>query len=138
LPNDFDYSKGLKVMSRRYGGGRTTCESCKSIDVRIWHRTGRLCPGQYFSWCWTWRGEPSGNINVRTEWDAVVLLYRVRSLGGTEWKSIEQRVPITWTSCHLGGQRPWFTCAVLVNCSPAGAVMGSPMRASRSCLGIEA
>jgi hypothetical protein len=100
------------VTGRRWGGGRTTCESCKSIDVRIWHRIGRLRAGQYFSWSWTCRGEPSGNINVRTEWDAVVLVYRIRSWGATEWKSIEQRVPITWTPCHLGGQRPWFTCAV--------------------------
>ncbi len=24
------------------------------------------------------------------------------------WRSVEQRVPITWTECHLGGWRPWF------------------------------
>ena len=46
-------------------GGRLTCESCKSIDVRRWHREGRLRPGQYFSWSWTCGGEPSGNIGVR-------------------------------------------------------------------------
>jgi hypothetical protein len=22
-----------------------------------------------------------------------------------------QRVPVTWTRCHLGGARPWFECA---------------------------
>src|SRR4029077_20101540 len=27
-----------------------------------------------------------------------------------QWKSIEQRVPIVWTKCHLGGARPWFLC----------------------------
>jgi hypothetical protein len=35
-----------------------------------------------------------------------------QSRGSSEWKSIEQRVPITWTACHLGGQRPWFVCSV--------------------------
>jgi hypothetical protein len=57
-------------MARPYGSGRTTCESCKSLDVRRWHREGRLRPGQYFSLSWTRGGEPSGNINVRTELDA--------------------------------------------------------------------
>jgi hypothetical protein len=37
----------------------------------------------------------SGTIEVRTEEDAVVLIYRVRSLLATEWKAVEQRVPIT-------------------------------------------
>ena len=85
-------------------GGRDTCELYKSIDVRRWHREGRLHAGQQFPWSWTSGREPSGNINVRAEVDAVVLIYRVRSfLAG--WKSIEQRVPITWTNCHFGGRR---------------------------------
>jgi hypothetical protein len=99
-------------MARPAYGGRTTCESCKSIDVRRWHREGRLRVGQFFSWSWTCGGEPSGNINVRTEANAVVLMYRSRSYGATEWKSVEQRVPIIWTACHLGGRRPWFVCSV--------------------------
>ena len=44
----------------------------------------------------------------------MVLIYRVRSfLAG--WKSIEQRVPITWTNCHFGGRRPWFICSARVD-----------------------
>jgi hypothetical protein len=99
-------------MARPYGSGRATCEACISIDVRRWHREGRLHAPQYFSWSWTRGGEPSGNINVRVEPDAVVLIYRARRYGDAEWKSIEQRVPITWTACHLGGHRPWFACSV--------------------------
>jgi hypothetical protein len=57
-------------------------------------------------------GEPSGSISVRTGWEAVILMYRARSWGDTDWKSVEQRVPITWTACHLGGQRLWFVCTV--------------------------
>ena len=66
-------------MSRWPFGGRDTCELYKSIDVRRWRREGRLRAGQQFSWSWTSGGEPSGTINVRTEADAVVLIYRVRS-----------------------------------------------------------
>ena len=99
-------------MARPAYGGRTTCESCKSIDVRHWHRSGRLLAGLNFSWSWTRCGEPSGSIAVRTEPDAVVLTYRSRSPRDTEWRPVEQRVPITWTACHLGGHRPWFVCSV--------------------------
>jgi hypothetical protein len=97
-------------MARPAYGGRTTCESCKSIDVRRWHREGRLGAGQSFSCSWTRASAPSGSISVRTQSDAVVLAFRHQSWGDTEWQSVEQRVAITWTACHLGGRRPWFTC----------------------------
>jgi hypothetical protein len=60
-------------------------------------------------------GETSGTIKVRNEVDAVVLMYQARSFLAAGWKSIEQRVPITWTPCHLGGRRPWFVCSVHTN-----------------------
>jgi hypothetical protein len=120
-------------MARPYGSGRPTCESCKSIDVRRWHRDGRLRPGQYFSWSWSRGGEPSGNINVRTDLGAVVLMYRSRSYGDAEWKSVEQRVLIAWTACHLGGRRPWFVCSVYSSGRYCGRRVGATvwrMRAS--------
>jgi hypothetical protein len=85
-------------MARPARGGRVICESCIFIDVRHWHRLGRLQTGQHFPWSWSQSGEPAGSIHVRTELDAVILTYRAQSFGATEWKSIEQRVPITWTS----------------------------------------
>ena len=134
-------------LSRWPFGGRDICELYKSIDVRRWHREGRLLAGRQFSWSWTSGGEPSGTINVRTEVDAVVLIYRVRSFLA-EWKSTEQRVSIAWTNCHFGGRRPWFTCSVhtnedtadggwpcctsLVNRSRAESAMGWLMPASRA------
>jgi hypothetical protein len=99
-------------MARPAYRGRTTCESCISIDVRGWHREGRLRQGLFFSCSWACGGEPFGSINVRTEVNAVILMFRSRSWGGTGRRSIEQRVPITRTACHLGGRRPWFVCSV--------------------------
>jgi hypothetical protein len=112
LPIDFD---GGDLMARRALGGRATCESCPSIDVREWHRQGRLHSGQHFSWSWTRGSEPAGSITVRVECAAVVLAYRSCSLGSSEWKSVEQHVPIRLTACHLGGQRPWFVCSAYSN-----------------------
>jgi hypothetical protein len=97
-------------MRRPFGCRTTTCESCISIDVRRWHREGKLCPGLSFSCSWTCGGEPSGSIKVRTEVDTLVLIYSARSWRDIEWKSVQQRVPMTWTACHLGGRRPWFVC----------------------------
>lgn len=128
-------------MARPAYGGRRTCESCISIDVRRWHREGRLQAGQYFSQSWTRSGEPTGNINVRTELDTVVLIYRSRSPGASEWKSIEQRVPITRTACHLGGRRPWFVCSLYSNnryCGRRAALLycTGELFACRRCYGL--
>jgi hypothetical protein len=128
-------------MARSPFGGRTTCESCNSVDVRRWHREGRLRAGQSFSCSWTCGGEPWGTISVHAECDAVVLIYRARSWATTEWKSIEQRVPITWTACHLGGRRPWFVCSVRSNgryCGRRVAMLygASELFACRRCYGL--
>jgi len=128
-------------MGRPAYGGRTTCESCKSIDVRRWHREGRLRAGQCFSCSWTRGGSPSGSISVQTEADAVLLAFRHRSWGDTEWQSVEQRVPITWTACHLGGRRPWFRCTVYTGGRPCGRrvallYVASGLFACRRCYGL--
>lgn len=85
--------------------------------MREWHRQGLLrAPGQRFSYCWTRNGKPSFSIGVRTEADAVIL-----TIGGSsDWKSVEQRVPLVWTRCHLGGARPWFRCSAFVGSRPCG------------------
>ena len=49
-------------------------------------------------------------VDSRTEPDAILLIYRSRRRGANEWKDVRQRVPLTWTVCALGGQRPWFRC----------------------------
>jgi hypothetical protein len=136
-------SLGVRVerIGLEAGPCRATCESCKSIDVRRWHREGRLRAAQQFLWTWTWDGEPSGTISARTEWDAVVLNYRAGSLLSTRLKQIEQRVPITWTNCHFGGRRPWFVCSVRANdryCGRHVAVLylGGEVFACRRCSGL--
>jgi hypothetical protein len=80
--------------------------------VRDWSRRGLLCAGTGFLWSWARRGQPSGSISVRVEAEAVILVFRSRAWAETDWKPIEQRVPIVWTECHLGGRRPWFRCSV--------------------------
>jgi hypothetical protein len=110
--------------------------------VRRWHREGRLAAGHHFSCSWTYSGaEPAGSIDVSTESHAVVLSYFTRHPSANEWKSINQRVPITWTDCHFGGRRPWFVCAVYSNgryCGRRVAVLYGPGAyfACRRCYGL--
>jgi hypothetical protein len=66
-------------MARPAYGGRPTCEGCKSIDVRRWHREGRLRASQYFSLSWTRGGEPSGSIWAISGTDAVFLILQSQS-----------------------------------------------------------
>jgi hypothetical protein len=78
---------------------------------------------------------------VQVESDAVVLNYRAESSGSGEWKSVQQRVPIRLTACHLGGQRPWFVCSVYSNgrrCGRRSAILygAGELFACRRCYGL--
>jgi len=128
-------------MARQAYGGRPTCESCRSIDVRRWHREGRLHVGQDFLCSWNCGGEPYGSIKVHTEADAAVLMFSSRRSQDSKWKSVEQRVPITWTACHLGGRRAWFRCTVYSNgryCGRRVALLygAGELFACRRCYGL--
>ena len=101
-------------MARYAGGGRAIVESCRSIDVLDWYRRGYLRSPRWFSWAWTQDGERVASISVQTERHCVTLKYRSRSLG-EEWSDVEQRVPVTWTACRFGGERPQFVCSVISN-----------------------
>jgi hypothetical protein len=99
---------------------RPTTEGCMSIDVRSWHREGRLRAGQCFLHPLTWMWEPTEGIGVLTKSDAVVLRFRSRSWGGDYGPIITQRFPIVWTPCTLGGRRPWFRCGAYSNLGYCG------------------
>jgi hypothetical protein len=117
-------------MDQRAGGAKSP--EGVSVDVREWHRRGLLRPaGQQFSSSWTRNGKPTGSVGVRTEADAVVLTFQ----GSNEWKCVEQRVPLVWTRCHLGGRRPWLLCA----CGRRVAKLylrDAPAFACRHCCGL--
>ena len=126
-------------MGRPPYGARAACESHKTIDVRRWHRDGRLAAGQSFTNSWTFGGKPAGTINVTTQADVVTLTYSTRR-GDAARKPVSQRVPITWTDCHFGGRRPWFVCSGYSDgqyCGRRVAVLyGAGIFACRHCHGL--
>jgi hypothetical protein len=75
---------------------------------------------------------------VRTAADAVVLTFK----GSSEWRPVDERVPLVWTKCHLGGARPWFRCIASVGDRPCGRPVAklylhkTPVFACRQCCGL--
>jgi hypothetical protein len=59
--------------------------------------------------------------------EQVTLLYRHRSGPGGEWEEIQEPVPLSWTACNFGGERPWFICPG-AGCGRRVAVLYGPGR----------
>jgi hypothetical protein len=94
------------------GGG--TVEGTRSLDVMQLARAGYLADPRSGGWIWTYRDGTSARIDFQGCRHEIVRDYRVRSYG-EEWQSVHQRVPIRWTPCRFGGERPWFVCNVSAN-----------------------
>lgn len=99
---------------RPSGSGRSTVESCRSLDVNRLKREGCLRPGFCGGWQWTRDGEQVASIQLRAETNRFYLAYRVRVRGG-DWQEVDEVVEILQVPCRLGGSRPYFTCPGLVN-----------------------
>jgi hypothetical protein len=131
LPNDFDMGRYPE---------HDTCENFNAIDVRELQRKNLLRPGLCFTNEWFRDGAPSGKIFIMTQPDAIMLVYRARPPGATESRVVEQRVPIVWTKCRLGGRRPWFKCLITANGEVCGRrvakIYGPCQFACRRCLGL--
>lgn len=64
-----------------------------------------------------WRdeiGKARGSVLLATAETHVRLLYRSRR-AGENWKDVDETVSLVWTSCHYGGNRPWFLCPGGIN-----------------------
>jgi hypothetical protein len=94
------------------GGG--TVEGTRSLDVMKLSRAGYLANSTVGAWQWTYHDGTVASVGIGGGRDAVSLRYQHKSYGA-DWRSVEQRVPIRWTPCRFGGERPWFICDVQAN-----------------------
>jgi hypothetical protein len=105
---------------------KPTTSKCHSVDVRHLHREGLLKSGRSFTLRWSRAGRESGSIrgilNSSRQPESMTLLYRYRSGPGGEWKNVREPVPLNWTACNFGGERPWFACPG-VGCSRRVAIL---------------
>ncbi len=91
-------------------GGRDTTDGYRQLDVRKMQRGGFLVPGSWSIWRWSRNGEVFASIQVRADFNRVVLMYRHRSYGDEDWTQEEYPVSLEWTPCYFGGERAWFLC----------------------------
>jgi hypothetical protein len=117
--------------------GAGTVEGTRSLDVMRLARARYLTGAIVGGWKWTYQDGTTASIGMIGGRDAVTLKYRVQS-NGEEWQSVNQRVPIRWTPCRFGGERPWFVCNVFANGVHCGRRVtklygGGKLFACRSC-----
>jgi hypothetical protein len=111
---------------------KPTVEHYRSLDVRDWQRQGLLCPELRFIVSWrNQAGETTASVGVTVMLGAVEL-----SCHGTG-ESMQCRIPVTWTPCPYGGQRPWFLCPHMA-CSRrvAKLYLAGPDVHCRQCCGL--
>jgi hypothetical protein len=138
LPYDFGKKSEANILVGGVGSGswyrlnkKSTTNECQSIDVRYLHRNGLLKPGHYFSLRWSRAGRQTGSIGGVAYRDQVTLLYRHRRGPGGEWDDIKETVPLDWTACNSGGERPWFICPG--ERAAAGGLQSCTDRGATSC-----
>jgi hypothetical protein len=89
---------------------KTTTDECRSVDVRYLYKNDLLKHDHWFSLCWSRAGRETGSISGVVYRDRVILSYRHRVGIGGGWEDVEEPVPLEWTPCNFGGERPWFVC----------------------------
>lgn len=101
-----------------YGSGRyvrpdskRVVEECRALDIRYLKRHNLLRQEKRFDFHWSMRGRETGRIGVHVE-SLTQLALSLPPNWTEQWERIEQSIPVIWTSCHCGGERPWFVCAV--------------------------
>jgi hypothetical protein len=107
---------------------KTTTDECQTIDVRHLHRNGLLRTGRSFSLRWSQAGRQIRSVGgVAHDDSRVSFFYRHRRGMGGEWEDVKETVPLGWTACNFGGERPWFLCPG-AGCGRLVAVLYGPGR----------
>jgi hypothetical protein len=94
--------------------GSGTVEGTRFIDVMKLARAGVLSVAEAGGRQWSYGHGTTAAIQIKGGKHEIILDYRVRDRS-EGWQSVQQRAPIIWTPCRLGGERPWFVCNVSTN-----------------------
>ncbi|MDO9616960.1 MAG: hypothetical protein Q7J43_04680 [Pseudomonas sp.] len=82
----------------------------RTLNISALKCKNLLRSGASFQWEWWRRGEKVASIGIAIEsLHSMRLRYQSRSRG-REPTQHDYPVTITWTPCHLGGERPWLLC----------------------------
>lgn len=99
--------------------GRPVADSALTVDICWMLRNGRAVAGQCRtgSLSWTYRGQPSGNINYTCDMRDLdnaflELRFTVTTRSSGEAKDYKQHVPLSYTKPNYGGRRWWMHCPI--------------------------
>nr|WP_313404000.1 hypothetical protein [Pseudomonas sp.] len=95
-------------MARAREKGST--DDYRTLNISALKRESLLRPGISFEWAWWRRGEKVACIDIAIESRHSIRLRYRSSRQGSEQVQHDYPVAISWTPCHLGGERPWLHC----------------------------
>lgn len=95
-------------MARAREKGST--DNYRTLNIGALKRERCFQPGSQFECSWWRRGEKVASIGIAVESKHALRLRYKSSRRGRDSVQHDYSVPITWTACHLGGERPWFLC----------------------------
>ena len=107
-------------------------EDYRALNITSLRRDGVLIPGYSCNWQWSRAGEVVASIGLAVESRYSLRLHYQSRSQGAEPEQHNYAVGITWTPCHLGGERPWLNCP---GCGRRVAKLyGSTLFLCRHCL----
>lgn len=89
---------------------KESTDDYRTLNISALKRESLLCPGVSFEWAWWRRGEKVASIGIAIESRYSMRLRYRSSRQGSESVQHDYPVAISWTPCHLGGERPWLHC----------------------------
>lgn len=117
-----------------FDDGKLTVNDYHSIDIRDWHRRRLLFPGI------TSVSNPHhgtiGTTSILCTYTTNLITLSITIPYSDRLRCIEQLIPIQWTSCHLGGKRPWFICPIKKCKRKAAILYAGNIFACRKCYNL--
>ncbi len=95
-------------MARRCKKDST--DDYRSLNISALKHDDCLQPGKRLDWSWWRRGEKVASIGITIESRYSMRLRYQSSSRGNDPVQHDYPVVISWTPCHLGGERPWLHC----------------------------
>ncbi len=89
---------------------KDTTDSYRTLGLTSLQRETQLQPGKPFEWAWWRRGEKVASIGICIESRYSLRLRYQTSRQNNAQVQHDYSIAISWTACHLGGERPWLHC----------------------------
>ncbi|MGE5193855.1 MAG: hypothetical protein ACM3U2_15270 [Deltaproteobacteria bacterium] len=122
----------LRGARRRAMGGKPTTEQCDRLDLANFTRGGWLQPGMVGRTQWVHGATVHSAIGWRVlGTDGIATALELNYVMGHA--PIRTVVPIVWTACRFGGQRPWLRCPAIGCGRRVRVLYGRQVFCCRSC-----